>query len=339
MGLRLLIVYAKPLRVLHPPHQHSIHLHPIPRGGGIVFIGVALVGLFWSEPTLFWHYKWSMVAIVLVWLVGVWDDIVGVSVRVKFFFILFATLLVMADGLMLHTLGVLFGTPLYLGLLSLPVTLFIVAGFTNAMNLVDGIDGLAGSLALLMLLLFALLGLWFELWFVWSMSLMLLVTLSAFLLFNLPPASLFMGDSGSLSLGFILSLLSLEVVAYIPAVEILYMGAVPIVDTLLVMFHRRAKGASLFGADCCHIHHLLLAYFNGSASKSVGVLLLLALFFLLVGGLLYLYGVDDLYAFLLFVGVVWLLYRLSEWGFKQLGLCQVSPRASSQTNHVESVDE
>jgi UDP-GlcNAc:undecaprenyl-phosphate GlcNAc-1-phosphate transferase len=93
--------------------------------------------------------------------------------------------------------------------------------------------------------------------------------LLGFLIFNWHPASIFMGDSGSLTLGFVISLLAIKSLAYLPTVSILFIAALPILDTLVVMVRRKIKGRSIFSADRCHIHHILRHFFAEDTRKTV----------------------------------------------------------------------
>ena len=149
-----------------------------------------------------------------------------------------------------------------LGLLSYPITLIWIIGITNAVNLIDGLDGLAGGISFLASLSF---GIFF--WVQGSMlsaeiCLALAGAVAGFLVFNLPPAKIFMGDSGSLFLGFFLALLPLlgqesdgAEIGLISAATIL---SVPIFDTFAAMYRRKKAHVSFFTADKGHLHHLLL---------------------------------------------------------------------------------
>ena len=90
-----------------------------------------------------------------------------------------------------------------------------------------------------------------------------------FLIYNWHPASIFMGDSGSLTLGFIISLLAIRSLEYLPTISILFVAAIPILDTLIVMIRRKRNGRSMFSADRCHIHHILRHFFAEDTPKTV----------------------------------------------------------------------
>jgi UDP-GlcNAc:undecaprenyl-phosphate GlcNAc-1-phosphate transferase len=150
-----------------------------------------------------------------------------------------------------------------LGMLGLPFTMLWIAGVINALNLIDGLDGLAGGVALIAIVST------FAISVVHGQPLMILFTAAlagavlGFLFYNFNPASIFMGDTGSMFLGFVLATTAIQTnqkssTAVAIIVPIIALG-VPIADTLLAMARRAARGAPLFSADRGHIHHRLLA--------------------------------------------------------------------------------
>jgi UDP-GlcNAc:undecaprenyl-phosphate GlcNAc-1-phosphate transferase len=159
--------------------------------------------------------------------------------------------------------------------LAIPATVFSTVGVINALNMVDGLDGLAGGISLVAFASFAVLA--------WINGLDQLVLLSiafcgvliAFLRYNLNPAKLFMGDAGSMALGFALAFLSISITqregSLVPPVAPLLILTVPIVDTLLLMSRRVAGGRSPFQADKYHLHHILLR-FGLSEKRAVAII-------------------------------------------------------------------
>ena len=105
--------------------------------------------------------------------------------------------------------------------------------------------------------------------FMMMLSLAFIASLAAFLIFNWHPASIFMGDSGSLTLGFIISVLAVKSLDYLPTVSILFIAALPIFDTLIVMTRRKIRGGSMFSADRCHLHHIVRHFFMEDTQKTV----------------------------------------------------------------------
>ncbi|KAB7881993.1 hypothetical protein GA417_13805, partial [Poseidonibacter ostreae] len=144
----------------------------------------------------------------------------------------------------------------------LPFTMFALAGFTNALNLIDGLDGLAGSVSIIILSTFLYIGYINQDQLIIILTSTTITALCAFMLFNWNPASIFMGDSGSLFLGFIISLVAVISIQYIHPITILYLAAIPILDTIVVSIRRIRKGLYPFSPDKTHIHHILLNFFG-----------------------------------------------------------------------------
>jgi len=259
--IKLFIKYAEKLSLVDIPNERSAHTKPIARGAGIVFGFVFLVTLSLADVFLFEEkFYFSFVALIVVYLTGFYDDLKDMRSRTKFLFIIIATIIAEQDGLVIHSLGNHFGVELTLEFLALPFTIFAVVGFTNALNLTDGLDGLAGSISVVLLSSLLYIGYTNNDVMLTSIPLFLIATLLAFLWFNWYPAKVFMGDSGSLFLGFTIALLSIYALKYINPVSILFLAAIPILDTLMVMRRRRQRGQSLFVADKNHLHHILLGF-------------------------------------------------------------------------------
>jgi len=164
----------------------------------------------------------------------------------------------------------------------LVVTVFAVVGFTNALNLVDGLDGLAGSLSLIIIASFFYIGYAYNDQFIMIVSFVVMASLLGFLIFNWYPASIFMGDSGSLVL---ISALAIKAVTYVSDTTILFLAAVPIIDTIIVMTRRLQRGFSPFTPDKSHFHHKILLL-KGSVDASVHILIALQIILSSIGLLL-----------------------------------------------------
>lgn len=280
----LFISYKKQLFDI--PDERKVHKTPIPRLGGLSFfptilIAMALnVGLRYiagpsvSELTLPQtgiELLFIFAGLTMLYLVGEADDLVGVGYRVKFVVQAVASVLMVLSGTWLHSLGGLFGIyeiPAWIGI---PVTLLVVVYITNAINLIDGIDGLASGLCCISLaVLSAMLCLRHE----YVHALLSLTTLGViipFWFYNVfgnerRGHKLFMGDAGSLTLGYILSFIVLRlsfpaspddfgsqdmIIAFSTLI-------VPLFDVVRVVFHRVRKGRNPFLPDKNHFHHKLL---------------------------------------------------------------------------------
>lgn len=253
------------------PSSHHIHRRPTPRLGGVAvfasFVAVTCTLILASSAwgihmnlhprTIFY----MLLPGALIFLSGLYDDVYSAKPRVKIAFQAVA-------GAMLYVAGVgKFGLPSLLGLndlewLSLPLTIFWVLWITNAINLIDGLDGLAaGSSLLSTLTVFAVCLISGNV----QISLLAIVLAGAttgFLRFNFNPASIFLGDSGSLFLGFMLSALALAGSEKTSTVVALALPVVsfglPLLETSLSVVRRFLSGRPLFSADREHIHHKLL---------------------------------------------------------------------------------
>ena len=325
----LIIRNAPKLGLIDMPNGRSVHKHATPRGAGIgIYLAVALFfPLFHFE--LFGSYFWSLAAIFLVFVVGVLDDHRDTAPRTKFVVITIATVIVYFDGLTFTSLKTFFGVEVPLGVLALPFTLFATVGFTNAFNLIDGLDGLAGTIGLVILATLYYLGYRYDDPFVMVVAGSFIVTLLAFLLFNWNPARVFMGDSGSLTLGFVISVLVIKLTAYIQPVAVFYLVALPVLDTLIVMIRRKRRGRSMVSPDRTHIHHIFLALFQYDVKKTV----------LFLGAVQAVYGYTALglcegaeqsYSLLFFILNFFILYVLLSAILKRQELLQVEIRRTGE---------
>ena len=194
--------------------------------------------------------------------------------------------------------------------------MFALAGFTNALNLIDGLDGLSSSISIVILSSFLYIGFMNNDELIYTLSIFTIASLLAFLFFNWHPASIFMGDSGSLFIGFIIATVAVLSLKYIHPIAILYLAAVPILDTIIVMTRRIKKGLSPVQPDKTHIHHILLNFFRKKVKKTVSFLILMQILFSLVGLLLasdpniLSEGPSSIIATFAFIGITILFYMI-----------------------------
>ena len=311
--IKLISNNASKLGLIDVPNERSSHIVHTPRGAGIGFGG----GFFISS-LVFWDFfleNWLIyLSLFLVFLIGILDDHKDAKPKTKFYVIFFATVLLFLDDVYISSLGQYFGFELSLWYLALPFSMFALAGFTNALNLIDGIDGLAGTISLIILTTFFYLGYRFEDQFIQIVSLLLIVSLIPFMYFNWNPAKIFMGDSGSLFLGFGISIIAVCLLKYIHPIAIFYLTAIPILDTIIVMTRRIKKGFSPFSPDKTHIHHILLKFFYGNVIKSVLFLSLMQFLFSICGVMIAIHStelgksVGSIFALLSFIGITILFY-------------------------------
>lgn len=256
-AIRRFITLAPKLSLVDIPNSRSSHKKITPRGAGMVFGLIFLLGVFIYDFQNFTEIKYTLFAIFLIYICGVLDDRFDISPKQKLIFIIVASVIVYFNGYQITNIGTFFNVSLNLGYLALPFTIFAIVAFTNAVNLSDGLDGLAGSISTIILSAIFIIGFIYQdnTLMVWSAILISVVL--AFLVLNWHPAKVFMGDSGSLLLGFIIAILSIKALNYINPVSILFLAAVPILDTLVVFRRRIQRGMSPFTADKNHLHHIL----------------------------------------------------------------------------------
>ncbi len=247
----------------HPDGKRKIHTIAKPLVGGIGIITGVLIAMLLFMP--FWQNVGLIIAMLMIVVIGAIDDRHDVSFKIRFLVQTGATASIMYfGGTVLHSFGDLFGFgAIETGLLAWPITLFCVVGVINAVNMTDGLDGLAGGTSLIAFSAFGMLA-WLnnqpELTYI---SIAFVGALAAFLRFNWHPSKLFMGDAGSMSLGFVLAFFAIEVTQKTgsivsPAAALLVL-ALPITDTITVMAKRVLKGHSPFHPDKTHLHHVIKA--------------------------------------------------------------------------------
>jgi len=245
------------------PNERKIHSRAIPRIGGLAMALGTFAPLLYTCRGNGFLAAYLAGAAVLV-LFGVVDDFRELSPKVKFFGqVVAAVIAVFWGGLTIRNFGTLLPDgwllPTWVGI---PLTIFVIVGVTNAINLSDGLDGLAGGICLLIFVGIAYLAYLEGNTTVGLVSIALGGALFGFLRFNTHPASIFMGDSGSQFLGFSAIALSLSLTQghptpLSPVLPLIFLGF-PILDTLTVMVTRISRGRSPFSADKNHFHHHLL---------------------------------------------------------------------------------
>jgi UDP-GlcNAc:undecaprenyl-phosphate/decaprenyl-phosphate GlcNAc-1-phosphate transferase len=255
-----------------PDGGRKLHAVAVPRFGGLAvylsFAAAFLVSVLLLPSTVWLGASGIDAALHVlaaggaVMAIGLLDDLRGVSPVVKVLVQGGAALYLYAAGFQIQMINNPLGGSLTLGWLSLPVTLLWVVGLSNAFNLIDGLDGLAagvGLFALSVVFTFALLN---EKWEIAILAVALAGALLGFLRFNFSPASVFLGDSGSLFVGFAVAALSIRgsmksSTAVAVVTPLLALGF-PIVDTALAMLRRVVRGKSILEADADHIHHRMM---------------------------------------------------------------------------------
>ena len=335
------------LQLVDRPDAHrKMHERAIPLGGGVAILAGALIALaaacfvqtWWDGVILAGRRSLAGLgmAVVVLCLVGLVDDIKGLRARQKFAGQILAALVLMSSGLVIHNIQ-FFHWQIELGLLAWPVTLFWFLGAINSVNLLDGADGLATTVGIVLtgtiagmafitgngleaIIAFAMMG-----------------SLLGFLVYNRPPASIYLGDAGSMFIGLIAGVLAMRCSMKGPATFALAapiaVWAIPAFDSLMAIVRRKLTGRSLATTDRGHLHHCLQR--QGVSSRQlvlwVGVLCLTNG----AGALLSLWLNDETYAYASIVIVVAALVSTRVFGhselllltakFRSLGLSLVTP--------------
>ena len=314
--IKLIIKNALYLGLTDIPNERSSHTKITPRGAGIGFGFSFFISILIFEFSLFLEYWIVFLAIFMVFLVGILDDHKDASPRAKFYVIFLATFLLFLDDISIYSLGVFLGFDLKLSYLALPFTMFALAGFTNALNLIDGLDGLAGTISLVILSTFLYIGYINNDNLIVTLCLFSMTSVLAFLIFNWNPARIFMGDSGSLFLGFIISIVAVLSLKYIHPISVFYLTALPIIDTVVVMLRRIRKKISPFSPDKTHIHHILLGFFSKKVKTTVIFLILMQCLFSIAGLMManssnkLTLGSYSFFAFIAFIFIITLFYMV-----------------------------
>ena len=270
-----------------PGHDHQVHLTPLPRLGGVAIylsflVSVAIGGIanryfheFASTPS-FQTLLTILIPGTLIFLLGLYDDIHPVGPYFKFAIQAIAAVMLFAGGLKILAVPVLFGSHHFGWAIGLPLTILWVLGITNAFNLIDGLDGLAAGSALFSTLIVFVVAIFSGSSLVSLLTIALAGAILGFLRFNFNPATIFLGDCGSLFIGFMLSALALQgathkaptlIAVAIPVVSF----GLPILETMLSIVRRLISGKPVFTADREHIHHKLLQL--GMSDRKVVIVL------------------------------------------------------------------
>ncbi len=302
-----ILVVAFRKRLFDQPDGRKIHTEAIPRLGGLSFVPTIFFSLAFIvgfryllrvpiHPSQV-HYIvpefcFLVCGLTILYLSGIKDDLVGLRYRTKFVVQLLVALFFPFSGLWINNLYGLFGIHELTPWLGIPFTLFVVVFITNAINLIDGIDGLASGLSSVALAVLGSLFLHEGLWLYAALAFSTLGVLLPFFYYNVFGQAerckkIFMGDTGSLTLGYILSFLAVRYSAYNPELAPFAEGAiviafstliVPIFDVIRVILVRARTHRGLFSPDKNHIHHKFLAMGFSPRRAMLSILAIACLF-------------------------------------------------------------
>lgn len=269
----VIIKYSLQKNLVDIPGRRKIHKKVTPSMGGIaIFLGFFIASLVWIEILGWKDIKFIMASLFVIFFIGVRDDLVPLRALVKLIGqILVALMIVLLLDLRLKSFYGLFGIeelPMFVSYLLTILTIIVI---TNSFNLIDGLDGLAGSIAAIALVCY---GIWFylvndEIYSILSFA--MAGSIFAFLIFNWDPSEIFMGDTGALVIGMMLSILTIHFIEFNhglaesqPYKFNASIGTaacfiiIPLIDTLRIVILRVLRKQSPFAPDKSHIHHAIM---------------------------------------------------------------------------------
>lgn len=277
-------------RLFDVPDERKVHKRPVPRLGGVTFFPVILFSLcvFTAIRLLTGHgpeegkvdrlvceFLFLMGGLTLLYIIGIGDDLVGVRYRRKFLVQIFSAAMFPISGVYINCFYGLFGIYMVPAAVGIPLTMLLVVFITNAINLIDGIDGLASGLSMVALLVFGVLFVHYQMWSYAMLAFVTVGVIIPFFSYNVfgdadMGRKIFMGDTGSLTLGYILSFFVIRYCMYEPNMLLLTMKSspvlisfsvlmVPCLDVVRVVLRRARNKKPLFMPDKTHIHHKFLA--------------------------------------------------------------------------------
>jgi UDP-GlcNAc:undecaprenyl-phosphate/decaprenyl-phosphate GlcNAc-1-phosphate transferase len=269
-AIPVIIQVARQKKMFDEPDERKVHKMVIPTLGGLgIFAGfilATLLGVPWGSP----EFQYFVAAAIVIFFLGIKDDILVLSPAKKFIGQLVAAgIIIQFGGVQITNMHGFLGIEEIPHMASIVLTFFTVIVITNSFNLIDGVDGLAGSLGLLTAVLFGSYFLYVGQLMFAVMAFSLAGSLIGFLIYNFSPAKIFMGDTGSLLIGLINSILVIKFINVAGAADAKFpleaapaigfaILIVPLFDTLRVFGQRILDRRSPFSPDRSHVHHFLL---------------------------------------------------------------------------------
>lgn len=275
-------------KLFDQPDERKVHHRPIPRLGGVTFFPVIVFtfsvftalrimlkeipnDLFSANTAC--EFLFLIAGLTLLYIIGIADDLMGVRYRKKFFVQIISASLFPISGLYINNLYGLFGINEIAAWIGIPLTILLVVFITNAINLIDGIDGLASGLSMVALIIFGVIFIHHDFWNLSMLAFISIGVIIPFFAYNVfgneeKGRKIFMGDTGSLTLGFILSFFVLKYCMFVDGVHMQSYGSpivvafsmllVPSLDVVRVVLKRLRNKKALFMPDKTHIHHKFL---------------------------------------------------------------------------------
>lgn len=295
------------------PNYRKVHKYPIPRMGGLgIYLGFLFGYMLFGSESI--RMNAILIGSFIVIITGLIDDIKPIPAKYKLLGqIAGASIIPLYGGIILKDISA-FGIYINFGFLAPIITILFIVAIMNCINLIDGLDGLAGGISAIYFLMIGIIAIMFN-----SngldviLSFIMLGATLGFLWHNFYPASIFMGDSGSLFLGYIISVIALlgyKNVTFTSLIVPIFLLAIPILDTLFAIIRRLLKHEPITMPDKSHLHHQLLKL-NFSIRKSVLIIYLVDILFAIIS-ITYVFG-NSLYGMffyiLLFIIVIVLIIK------------------------------
>jgi UDP-GlcNAc:undecaprenyl-phosphate/decaprenyl-phosphate GlcNAc-1-phosphate transferase len=274
------ITICRKWKLFDEPDGRKHHAMMTPSMGGIaIFAGIYISFLIFAEIHEYDKIRYLFGASLILFFTGFFDDLMDVPPLKKLLFQAVCAVIVNYGGYSIVNLDGLFGFHEVYHWLQMPLTVLLIVMFTNAFNFIDGVDGLAATLGIILSSAIGALFFYYGKHEFALLSFCITGSLLGFLFFNFNPARIFMGDTGSLVVGFMLATLSIELLntgIKLPAVAVnpsllFAILFIPLFDISRVLCIRIANGASLYTADRNHIHHLIMSH--GFGHKSTALLM------------------------------------------------------------------
>jgi len=318
-----------------PDGRRKIHTKATPVAGGLAILAATIVTLlvaWFASPLL--HNRLEkdsyflvglMLASVLIAILGVVDDFGKLRGRYKLLGQIAVVGLVMLMGVRVESIRLL-DWPLQLGWLSIPFTAFFLLGAINSLNLLDGMDGLLSVIGIIITLGFGVIAALNESWTAAYVAVILAGGILGFLRYNFPPASIFLGDSGSMLIGLIIGVLaiqsSLKATAAVGLAAPLAILTLPIMDTFAAIIRRKLTGRSIYATDRGHLHHCMMS--RGLSHRKVLMAVAALCLVCVIGAWLSIFLKNEVYALLAAGIVVSILVASRLFGYVELVLIKKS---------------
>ena len=247
---------------LDAPNARKVHTKPIPRMGGLAIFAGFVVAVLCSI-----HVSRELFGLLAggttILIVGIIDDMKSLPAKVKLVGQIIAAIILVLFDIRIEWLTNPFGDMIYVEYLSIPLTILWVVGLTNTLNLIDGLDGLAAGVSTIASVTILLVAVQQNFWTVAVLTAALAGSALGFLQHNFNPAEIFMGDTGSMFLGYMLAAVSVigtvKSAATIALIVPIVALGLPIMDTAFAIIRRYSNGQPIFKPDKGHLHHRLLA--------------------------------------------------------------------------------